>query len=166
MWLVAKIKSKEVNIFKKELEKKLKTKPLFYDPRIQIQKRQKNKITKYNKSILESYIFCFHDSFKDTKSIYKLQFIKGLNFFLNGYNLNQKEIVNFINYCKDFENNEGFIKSLFFKQIISKKAKFISGPFTSMFFDIIEKQKNKLKVIVENIVTTIPDNKNHLYRPV
>ena len=95
-----------------------------------------------------------------------MQFIKGLNFFLNGYNLNQKEIVNFINYCKNFENNEGFIKSLFFKQIISKKAKFISGPFTSMFFDIIEKQKNKLKVIVGNIVTTIPDNKNHLYRPV
>ena len=95
-----------------------------------------------------------------------MKFVKGLSFFLNGYNLNQKEIVDFINYCKSFENSEGFIKALFFKRLITKKAKFISGPFTNMFFDIIEKQKNKLRIMVGNIVTIVPYNKNYLYRPV
>ena len=166
MWVVAKIKSNEFNIFKKEIEKKLGTKPLFYNPKIQIEKNQKSKIKKYSKSILENYIFCFHKSFNNIKFIQHLRNVKGLSCFLNGYNLNQKEIVNFINYCKSFENNEGFIKALFFKKLISKKAKFISGPFTNMFFDIIEKQKSKLKIMVCNIVTTVPYNKNYLYRPV
>ena len=35
-----------------------------------------------------------------------------------------------------------------------------------MFFDIIEKQKKKLKIIVGNIVTVVPDKKNYLYQPV
>ena len=34
-----------------------------------------------------------------------------------------------------------------FKNILSKKAQFISGPFTSMMFEIIERQKNKLNYI-------------------
>ena len=166
MWIVAKIKSKEFDIFKRELEKKLETKPLFYYPRIQVEKNQKSKIKKYSKSILENYIFCFHKSFNNIKYIQQLKNIKGLSFFLNGYYLNQKEIVDFIKYCKSFENNEGFITALFFKKLISKKAKFISGPFTNMFFDIIEKQKNKLRIMVGNMVTTVPYNKNYLYRPV
>ena len=166
MWIVAKIKSNELDIFKNALEKKLNTRPLFYDPRIQVEKNQKNKIKKYSKSILENYIFCFHESFKNTKLIHQLKFVKGLNFFLNGCNLNQKEIINFINYCKSFENKEGFIKASFFKTLISKKANFISGPFANMMFEIIDKQKNKLKIIVGNVVTTISDNSGYLYRPV
>ena len=166
MWVVAKIKYRELDIFKRELAKKLNTKPLFYNPRIQVEKNQKNKIRKYSKPILENYIFCFHESFKNTKLIHQLKFVKGLNFFLNDCNLNQKEIINFINYCKSFENKEGFIKALFFKKLISKKAKFISGPFTNMFFDIIEKQKNKLKIIVGSVVATVPYNKNYLYLPI
>ena len=54
----------------------------------------------------------------------------------------------------------------FFKTILTKKAKFVSGPFANMVFDIIEKQKKKLKIIVGNIVTVVPDNKNYLYQPV
>ena len=112
------------------------------------------------------YLFCFHENFKNTKLIQQLGFIRGLNFFLDGYKLNQDPIIKFINYCKSFESKDGFIKPSFFEKLISRKAKFISGPFTNMFFDIIEKQKNKLKVIVGNIVTTVPYNKNYLYRPV
>ena len=50
--------------------------------------------------------------------------------------------------------------------MITKKAEFISGPFSNMIFEIIERQKNKLKILVGNIVTTISDNKNYLYRPI
>jgi hypothetical protein len=35
-----------------------------------------------------------------------------------------------------------------------------------MIFEIIEKQNNKLKILVGNIVATIPNNKNYLYRPI
>ena len=55
---------------------------------------------------------------------------------------------------------------LFFKNIIRHKGKFITGPFTNIMFEIIERQKNKLKILIGNIVTTISDNKNYLYRPV
>ena len=69
------------------------------------------------------------------------------------------EINSFIEHCKKHENADGYIKSTFFKSIIIKRAKFLSGPFVNMFFNIIEKQKRKMKVIIGNIVTTIPDNK-------
>ena len=50
--------------------------------------------------------------------------------------------------------------------MITKKAKFVSGPFTNMIFEVIEKQKNKLKILVGNVVTTISDKNNYLYRPI
>ena len=74
--------------------------------------------------------------------------------------------LSFINYCKSFENEDGYITAAFFKKIITKNAKFVSGPFTNMMFEIIEKQKNKFKVLIGNIVTTISDKKNYLYLPI
>ena len=50
--------------------------------------------------------------------------------------------------------------------MIIKKAKFISGPFTNMIFEILEKQNNKIKILINNIVTTIPNKSNYLYQPI
>ena len=36
---------------------------------------------------------------------------------------NQKNIMKFINYCKTFENDKGYLTQSFFKTIITKKAK-------------------------------------------
>ena len=66
-----------------------------------------------------------------------LKFLKGLKYFLDGSHQNQNEIVKFINYCKSFENKKGYLTQSFFKNIITKKAKFISGPFTNMIFEIL-----------------------------
>ena len=79
---------------------------------------------------------------------------------------NQEEIEKFIFYCKSFENKDGYLTPNFFKKNLVSKGQFMSGPFSNMMFEIIEKQKNKLKVLVGNIVTTISDNKNYLYRSV
>ena len=89
-----------------------------------------------------------------------------MEYFLHGYNLNQDNIIKFIKYCKSFENEKGYLTQSFFKTIIAKKAQFISGPFTNMIFEILEKQKNKLKILVSNIVMTIPNSTNYLYRPI
>ena len=58
-----------------------------------------------------------------------------------------------------------YIKS-FIRHWKKIKAKFISGPFTNMIFEILERQKNKLKISVGNIVTTISNKKNYLYQPI
>ncbi len=166
MWVIAKVKYSELNIFKKELKKKFDNNLKFYYPKIQFEKILNNKKRKYDKLLLGEYVFCQHENFKNSKLINQLKFVKGLNFFLSNCDLNQTEIINFIKYCKDYEDDNGFIKSSFFKTILIKKAKFVSGPFANMFFDIIEKQKKKLKIIVGNIVTVVPDKKNYLYQPV
>ena len=166
MWLVAKIKFNERTIFKKELSNAVNGDVVFYDPNIIQQKVIKNKIKIYNKPLLDSYVFCHNKNFNNTNLIRQLSNTKGLNFFLMGCIFNQKEITNFIEHCKKHESIDGYIKSTFFKTIIIKRAKFLSGPFVNMFFDIIEKQKRKMKVLIGNIVTTIPDNKNYLYLPV
>ena len=166
MWIVAKIKKKEIKTFKEDLIKKIGESIQFYSPRIEYHQYFKNKVRRLEKFALENYIFCYNENFNNSIFISKLKFTKGLEYFLNGHYQNQNEIVKFIKYCKCSENKKGFLTQAFFKTIITKKAKFISGPFTNMIFEIIEKQKNKLKIVVGNVVTTISDNSNYLYRPV
>ena len=166
MWIVAKIKLKNFNIFKKELTKKIGKDIKFYYPKIEYHKYFGDKVKRFEKHILENYIFCYHANFSKSIFLNKLKFVKGLQYFLTGHFQNQNEIDKFIKYCKNFENNRGYLTQSFFKTITFNKAKFISGPFTSMIFEIVEKQKNKLKIIVGNVVTTISDNTNYLYRPI
>ena len=166
MWAVAKIKIKNLNTFKKSLTEKMGKDIQFYCPKIKYQKYFNGKVKKIETFILGNYIFCHHIKFKKDSTISEIKYLKGLIYFLNGSNQNQGSLIKFIEYCKSFENEEGYLTQSFFKMIIAKKAKFISGPFTDMIFEIIEKQKNKLKILVGNVVTTISDKGNYLYRPV
>ena len=166
MWVVAKIKIKNLNTFKKDLSEKIGNDIKFYHPKIEYYKYFGDKVKRFEKLILENYIFCCHKKFKKTSFVNEVKFLKGLEYFLKGYNQNQNNIIKFIEYCKTFENEKGYLTQSFFKSIITKRAKFISGPFTNMIFEIIEKQKNKLKILVGSIVTTIPDRGNNLYRPI
>jgi len=165
MWIVAKIKIQELNTFKKKLTEKCDKNIKFYCPKIERHRFFRNKIKKFEKPILENYVFCHHVKFKEVGAISKMKYLKGLVYFLNGCDKNQNELVKFIEYCKSFENNDGYLMSTFFKKAIKNRGQFISGPFTNMMFEIIEKQKNKLKIVVDNIVTTVSDNK-YLYRPI
>jgi len=166
MWIVAKIKMKNINIFKKDIIDKVDSNIQFYNPKIEYDKYHGSKLKKQEKFILENYVFCYHENFKKSNFDQNIKYLKGLEYFLEGCTQNQKDILKFIKYCKTFENEKGYITQSFFKTIISKKAKFISGPFTNMIFEIIEKQKNKLKILVGNIVTTIPNKTKYLYRPI
>tara|TARA_B100000315_G_C14170458_1_gene404289 strand:- start:76 stop:579 length:504 start_codon:yes stop_codon:yes gene_type:complete len=167
MWSIAKIKTNEIESFKKNLKKKVNSDLVFYIPKIKIITRKNNKI--YNekiKNILQDYIFCFSKDFKKSKDMDNFKYIKGLSYFLSGHSFNQQQIVDFIKYCKKFQNEEGFIKPCFFKNFIEKKAKFISGPFNNMLFEIIEKQSKNLKILLGNLKVSVPNNNSYLYLPV
>ena len=59
------------------------------------------------------------------------------------------------------EDEGGFLKQNFFKTK-KNKAKFISGPFTQMVFDIIEEKGLKLKILINNMNMTISKSTNNL----
>ena len=166
MWIVAKIKIKNLNTFKKDITQKIGNDIKFYHPKVEYHQYFGDKVKRFEKLILENYIFCYHKKFKDNKILNKIKFLKGLEYFLQGHYQNQNEIIKFINHCKVFENKNGYLSQAFLKAMIKKRAQFVSGPFTNMVFEILEKQKNKLKILIGNFVTTIQDNKNYLYSPV
>ena len=151
---------------KKDVAEKVGCDTKFYQPKFEYHKFFGSKVKKLEKFILENYIFCYNEKFKKINYINEVRYLKGLEYFLEGYNQNQKQILKFIEYCKFFENEKGYITQSFFQNIVTKKAKFVSGPFTNMIFEILEKQKNKIKILVGNIVTTIPNKANYLYRPI
>ena len=164
MWVVIKYKSKQFYLLKKNIIEKLGTIPNFYNPKIKYQKIIKNKLKTFESFILENYLFCYHPKFCKNSTLTNLKFTKGLCYFLGGNSTNQNEIINFINHCKNYEDENGFIKQEFFNNENLKKAKFISGPFTNLMFEIIETQKNKIKILIGNKAATISKNSEFLYR--
>jgi len=166
MWVVAKYNTKEFFSLKKEFKKILGDSTNFYIPKIRYKKIIGRKTKIFDKFILEGYLICYHTKFNDQKTLVKLKHTKGLSYFLEGYKNSQKEIFNFVNYCKKFENKEGYITQNFFNNENIKRVKFMEGPFTNMVFDIISRNKNKLKILVGNLTTIIDNNSCYLYRPV
>jgi len=166
MWAVIKYKSKEFNILKNNFTKILGETPKFYCPKIKYQKYIRRQLKTCEKLILENYIICYHPKFSDSSAINKLKYSKGLSYFLNGFQKNQKEIIWFINHCKKYENAEGYLKQDFFNYDNFKKCKFLSGPFTNMIFEIISNQSKKLKISIGGLTTIIDKKSNYFYRPV
>ena len=149
MWIVAKIKKKSLLHFKSSIEEKLKNEVLFYQPKVLYEKRNlmSKKFTIYTKFILGNYIFCKHDKFKNFTTINQLKYIKGLEYFLNGYISDQQQIISFINFCKRNEDENGSLKHTFFYNFIPKKGSFLSGHFANLIFEIISFEKNKLEAL-------------------
>jgi len=164
MWVVLKYKPKEFEILKDSFFKILGEIPEFYNPKYKYELYINNKLKTFEKNILNNYLICKHNKFKDQKIISLLKNSRGLIYFLSGSKFNQKELNNFVNFCKSNEDSNGFLTQSFFKIIKKTKAKFISGPFTQMIFDIIEDREGKLKVLLNNVSMTISkSSKNLLY---
>ena len=166
MWVVIKYKFNEFNLLKKNFTQILGESPNYYIPKIRYQKLVKNRIKIFEKTVLEGYLICFHSKFQDSKTLFKLKYTRGLNYFLRGFEENQKEISYFVNYCKKFEDEKGYLLQDFFDQDDIKKGRFVSGPFTNLVFNIISRQRNKLKVLIGNLKTTICKKSGYLYRSI
>ena len=55
---------------------------------------------------------------------------------------------------------------LFFSILEKNKAKFLNGPFSNLIFEIIEKNKNKIKIKLGQIPLIINKNSNYYYLPI
>ena len=166
MWLILKYKKNEFNFLRQDFKKVLGDLPLFFRPKIKYQKNKQNKLYFFENDLLGDYLICHHDKFRNVNILTALGGVRGLKYFLKNSENNQKEIIDFVNYCKKNQCKNGYIKQSFFNFSDMKKGIFLSGPFTSMIFNIIENQGNKLRVLIGNVTTTISKNAGYLYRSV
>ena len=158
-----KIKANSYGIIKEELKKKFNKEIQFYNPKILVQINNKKKLINKSISLLGDYIFCFHEDFKNNKIIDHLKFTKGIKYFLNGHSESQDEIQLFINKCKKLENDKGFISSSLFDLNLKSFYKSKSGLLANKIFQLIEIQKNKIKILVNGI--KFIENKKFLINP-
>ena len=161
MWIVIKYKSKNLNLLKEDILKKLPSIPKFYYPKIKLQKYYNNQLKEFEKILLEGYLLCYHKDFENKLFLTQLKNTKGSEYVLPGSKENQKDIIRFIDCCKSFEDNEGYLKSDFFLLFKTRYAKFLSGHFVNMMFEIITEQKNKLKILLGNTTAIIEKSKYH-----
>ena len=160
MWIVAKIKTNELSQFKEKLSSNFRDTKYYY-PKI---KQIKNKI-KNEKNILGNYIFCYHNSFIDNNKVLSSKYTKGLKYFLKGCKNSQKQITEFINYCKKNENEEGFIMQSFFEDVNFKKGKFLNGPLADIVFEVLSREKKYLNIILGNKEIKLNKNCNISFLP-
>ena len=162
--MVLKFNPGEYEILKDSISKVLGGMPEVYNPQIKFQKYVNNKLKIYKKSILNNYLICKHEKFKNPALISSLKNIRGLNYFLEGCEHNQKELENFVKYCKSNEDLDGFLKQSFFNINHKIQCKFVSGPFTELIFNVIENKGKKLKILIKNLnITVSKKSKNLLY---
>lgn len=166
MWIIIKFKKKEKQFLKNEIIKKIGQDTKFYSPTLNLKHFQKNKIKNIYKPMLGDYLFCYHKKFKEIKFLNFIMYSKGLKYFLKEYLTSQNEINSFIERCRNFENENGFISQNFLELKNDKQFKFISGPFTNFVFDLVKREnKNNLKCLIKNFRLTITGKQN-LFFPV
>ena len=165
MWSILKCNLKEKELLKQDFQKILGKSFKMYSPKIIFQKYKKNKLISKEYKLLGEYIFCYHDMFKDKKTLNLLKNSRGLKFFLNGFANSQNDINKFISLCKSNEDKNGYINQKFFESKLNSEYIFKSGPFTENIFKILEIQKNKFKIMMGKFTTLISKDK-YIFKPV
>ena len=166
MWTIIKYDKKKLSFLKNDFSSKLGKDFIFYNPRLKIEKYNKNKLKKIEINLLGDYIFCFHPKFQKLDKVKdNLKYCRGLKYFLGGNHESQSEIKNFIHKCKSLEDNDGFVSKTFFELSKGLEYKFSNGPFTSQIFKIINFQKNKIDILLGHLKTTV-NRKDFLFSPV
>tara|TARA_B100001989_G_C24313703_1_gene351747 strand:- start:60 stop:560 length:501 start_codon:yes stop_codon:yes gene_type:complete len=166
MWIIAKYKINELAFLKNKFKEILGNEPEYFIPEIKYNKIIKKKFKTFKKSILEGYLICFHSKFNNKEIINNLRYTRGLKCILEGFKNSQDEISNFIERCKNYEDKDGFINQDFFSDENFNKGKFVSGPFTSLIFEVLSKQSDKIEILIGKYKTTISKKSNFLYRPI
>ena len=74
------------------------------------------------------------------------------------------ELKKFIQSCKNFENEKGYLSTNFFDINFKSNYKFVSGPFLNFLFKIIYYKKNKFLIEVNNKKIFFNNNESN-YNP-
>ena len=159
MWIIVKIKTREVNIFKDNLRLLFNGDVIFYRPKVIYNKN--NNPNQFIKYILGDYIFCNHKNFKYKNELFKIQNVRGLKYILNGNFANGEDVEKFIDNCKKNEDHNGSLKQNFFNNLLNEKAKFITGPLSNLVFEIIKNEKNNIEAIFNKDKKIIFNKKNN-----
>ena len=165
MWAVLKFKTNSFSILKEDLYKKIGKDFKIYVPKIRIQKYKNNKLISKEINLLGDYLFCYHENLANKKIMETLKFSRGLKYILKGSEVSQEDISSFVKKCKSSECENGFVSKDFFNLEVNREYRFSSGPFTDKIFQIINFQRNRIKILMGNIQTTI-NKKKFLYIPV
>jgi len=165
MWSVIKVDKKKISLLKKELKIKFGSDSIIYSPKLLIKKITKKKLKLKEYEILGDYLFCYHKNFNNRNYLNQLNFIKGVKYFLNGFQICQKELENFINRCKNLEDENGYISQSLYQEKINRYYRCSSGPFIDNIFKIVELQKNKIDILIGNIKTSV-NKKDFFYNPI
>ena len=119
MWTILKFKKNNFNFLTQELSKKFGANIKVYSPKILIEKYKNNKIQRKELNLLGDYFFCYHEDFDKKSFLTKLKFVKGVKYFLEGFESSQIEILEFIDKCKNLENKDGKITQNLFQEKIN-----------------------------------------------
>ena len=165
MWTVIKFDKKKFHLLKEDLKKKLGNEHVLYRPKIIRQVYKKNKLINREAYILGDYLFCFHKNFEKEDVIKQLKFLRGLKYFLSGFKEFQIDLKNFINKCKELENEKGFITGNLFEINEHSNYKFYSGPFVEKIFKIVNFNNDNLNILIGNIKIKI-NKKDFLFKPI
>ena len=155
MWKIIKFEKKKISSLLSELQNKFGKESKIYRPKIFQEKFEKNRLIKREYDLLGNYLFCYDKNFSDENSLKRLNYIRGVKYYLNGFKSSQNEISKFIEYCKSIENLKGIITKPLFETKVVDYYKFSSGPFTQKIFKILEIQKNKIQILMGNLETTV-----------
>ena len=164
MWAIIKFNKKNLSLLKHDITKKLGNEVKFYIPKINLENLKKNKIYSKESFLLGDYLLCFHNNFSNKYILESLKYCKGLKYFLTDFFHSQKEIKDFIEKCKQHEDEKGYIKQSFFEFNNKKEYQFISGPFSGFIFKIINENKTNLKLLMGNLSATV-SKEDYLFRP-
>ena len=134
MWTIIKLDHKKINLLKEDLRKKIGSQYKIYNPKLIIQKYNKNKLLNKEVNLLGDYIFCYHSKFCENSTLNNLKYLRGLKYFLDGFVSSQNEIQEFIKKCKKLEDKKGFISTNLFEIHLNTYYKFSSGPFVEKVF--------------------------------
>ena len=151
MWAVAKYKSNEYEIFRKNLAET--------NPNIETYRPTYLKNKKFF-PLLGTYCFVYEQSFNDMTVLARLKYTKGLNYFLHGCQSHQKSIEEFISFLQSKENKQGLLDPSFFYDYLTKQGTFLSGPLKNMVFDILAQNKKTLTVSIEGSARSITIHKD------
>ncbi len=165
MWTIVKVDKRKIDFLMKEFKEKLGNDVKFYMPKLRLKKFFKKKFFFRESLMLGDYLLCFHKDFSKKSVLSSLKYCRGLKYFLYDFLRSQKEIENFVTKCKKNEDEDGFIKQTFFEFKNKVKYEFISGPFTSLIFSILNENNSNIQAIIGKYKATVSKEGN-LFRPV